>query len=275
MKIPLFHIDAFSSDVFKGNPAAVCLLESWLPEEVLQSIAFEHNLSETAFVVKEEKEIFQLKWFTPKIEIDLCGHATLSAAHVLYNIYDFGNKSIKFSTLSGILPVTKNVDGKLTLDFPSCSLNSVTMEDAMQNALGIHVKETFKSKFILIVLDNERQILDISPDFPALKNLKPLGIIVTAPGLDSDYVYRFFAPLAGIDEDPVTGSANCMLAPYWSKRLNKKSLYARQLSERGGELWCTLSGERVLISGYAVTYMQGTINISISQPTKLIPFDFK
>ena len=274
MKIPLFYIDAFTSEVFKGNPAAVCMLESWLPDEVLQSIAFEHNLSETAFVVKEDKEVFQLKWFTPKKEVDLCGHATLAAAHVLYSIFDFGSKPIRFNTLSGILPVLKNPDGKLTLDFPIYSFETCPVSETLQQALGIDFKEVYQSKFSLIVLNNEKQIIDIQPDFTSLKKIDKTGIIVTAPGELTDYVYRFFAPSVGIDEDPVTGSANSTLVPYWSKRLKKNILHSNQLSERTGELWCELSGDRALISGYAITYMQGTINISIKPPTKLVPFDY-
>jgi PhzF family phenazine biosynthesis protein len=275
MKIPLFYVDAFTSEVFKGNPAAVCMLESWLPQEVLQSIAFEHNLSETAFIVKNEKELFHLKWFTPRIEVELCGHATLAAAHVIYNIFDFGNKPIKFNTLSGILPVMKNADKSLTLDFPAHSIEKYSLPENIQNALGIKAQNAFKSIYTMIVLDNEQQIINIMPDYQALRKADNGGIIVTAPGSASDYVYRFFAPFAGIDEDPVTGSANSMLIPYWTKRLDKKSVYARQLSERTGELWGKLSGNRVLISGFAVTYMQGNINITIAPPDVLVPFDFK
>ncbi len=276
MKIPLFYVDAFTSEVFKGNPAAVCLLESWLPQEVLQSIAFEHNLSETAFVVREDKEIFQLKWFTPRKEVELCGHATLSAAHVLYSIYDFGNKKIKFKTLSGILPVTKNDNKSLTLDFPVFTSESYILPENIKIALGINNGyQAFLSKFILIVLENENQVINIKPDFSLLSKSADKGIIVTAPGKDSDYVYRYFATYAGINEDPVTGSANSALVPYWTKKLNKSNLYARQLSERTGELWCKQSANRVLISGFAITYMQGNISISISPPDMLVPFDFK
>jgi PhzF family phenazine biosynthesis protein len=272
MKIPLFYIDAFTSEVFKGNPAAVCILESWLPDDILQSIAFEHNLSETAFVVKQEKELFELKWFTPKTEMEICGHATLAAAHVLYNIFDFGNKPIKFRTKSGILPVVKEPDGKLTLDFPIYKNDPYVLSEDLKNALGISAGEAFNSLYIRIILENEKQILGLSPDFSTLRKLSDKGIIVTAPGVESDYVYRFFAPSLGIDEDPVTGSANCMLIPYWSKHLKKNTLHAFQLSERSGEMWCKLSGDRALISGYAITYMQGNINIRITPPTKLVPF---
>lgn len=273
MKIPLFYIDAFTSDVFNGNQAAVCLLKTWLPDDVLQSIAAEHNLSETAFVVKEDKEEFQLKWFTPRVEVNLCGHATLAAAHVLFSIYSFGNKPIYFKTKSGILSASQSLDGKLTLDFPAFKLNpyiGVSMD--VSQALGIKFSEIYKSRDIFVVLEKEKDIINLMPNFSLLKKLDCLGIIVTAPGSDCDFVSRFFAPAAGIDEDPVTGSAHSSLVPFWSVRLNKTSLFARQLSLRTGELWCEMKGDRVLISGFALAYMQGTINIKITPSTILIPF---
>jgi len=273
MKIPLFYIDAFTSEVFKGNQAAVCILKSWLPDEVLQSIAAEHNLSETAFVVNEDKEVFQLKWFTPKVEIDLCGHATLAVAHVLFRIYSFGNKPIRFKTKSGILSASQSSDGKISLDFPAFQLNPYNGSFIeVSDALGIKCSEIYKSRDILVVLEKEKDIINLVPDFSLLKKLDCLGIIVTAPGSDCDFVSRFFAPSAGIDEDPVTGSAHSSLVPFWSNRLNKTSLFARQLSLRTGELWCQLKGDRVIISGFAFDYMQGTINIKISPSTTLIPF---
>lgn len=273
MKIPLFYIDAFTSEVFKGNQAAVCLLKSWLPDDVLQSIAAEHNLSETAFIVKEDKEEFQLKWFTPKVEVDLCGHATLAAAHVLFSIYSFGNKPIRFKTKSGILSASQSVDGKITLDFPVFQINPyIGSSMDVTQALGMKFSEIYKSRDIVVVFEKEEDIINLLPDFSLLKKLDCLGIIVTAPGRDCDFVSRFFAPAVGIDEDPVTGSAHSSLAPFWSVRLNKTSLFARQLSLRTGELWCELKDNRVLISGYALVYMQGTINIKITPSTILIPF---
>ncbi|HEY4785828.1 MAG TPA: PhzF family phenazine biosynthesis protein [Bacteroidales bacterium] len=273
MKIPLFYVDAFTSEVFKGNPAAVCLLESWLPDEVLQSIATEHNLSETAFVVRQEKEMFQLKWFTPRVEVDLCGHATLAAAHVLFSIYNFGNKPIQFKTKSGILLVTHTSDGKLTLDFPAYQVEPGKSLASVSEALGKTVVELYTSRNqFLAVLNSEKDILALSPDFEKLKELDEKAVIVTAPGKDCDFVSRFFAPKIGINEDPVTGSAHCSLIPYWSKRLKKDILHAIQLSERTGELWCTLSHDRVLISGNAITYMQGTIGITITPPSNLVAF---
>jgi PhzF family phenazine biosynthesis protein len=272
MKIPLFYIDAFTSEVFKGNPAAVCLLESWLPDETLQSVAAEHNLSETAFVVKEDKEVFQLKWFTPKTEVTLCGHATLAAAHVLFSIYNFGSKPIRFKTKSGVLPVTIAQDGRITLDFPAYQTDTYQAHEALTDALGSPFAEVYRSRSLLVVFNDEKEIRNLHPDFAKLKNIEQGRVIVTAPGKGCDFVSRFFAPGVGINEDPVTGSAHCVLVPYWSKRLNQTSFYALQLSERTGELWCKLSGDRVLISGHAITYMQGTISISIKPPTNLVAF---
>jgi phenazine biosynthesis protein PhzF family len=273
MKIPLFYIDAFTSEVFKGNPAAVCLLEPGLPPETLQSIANEHNLSETAFVIREDKEIFNLRWFTPKVEVDLCGHATLAAAHVLFSIYNFGNKPIQFKTRSGLLPVTQSSDGKITLDFPAFKAEHVKADPLLEEALNSSLKEVYRSQNrLLVVLPTEKDVLTLSPDFTKLKQLEARGIIITAQGNDCDFVSRYFAPKVGINEDPVTGSAHCTLVPYWSNILNKKSLHAKQLSERTGELWCQFSGDRVQISGYAITYMQGTINISIKPPSNLVAF---
>jgi len=273
MKIPLFYIDAFTTEVFKGNPAAVCLLDSWLPDEVLQSIAKEHNLSETAFVIKEEKEIFQLKWFTPKVEVDLCGHATLSAAHVLFSIYNFGIKPIQFKTKSGILSAKHSSDGMITLDFPTYNTAAYKATPVLSEALGKAYKEVYETRNrLLVVFDNEKDIMNLSPDFIKLQSLDARGIIVTAPGKDCDFVSRYFAPKVGINEDPVTGSSHSSLVPYWSKRLKKTSLHAIQLSERTGELWCQHAGDRVFISGFAITYMQGTISIFIKPPTNLVAF---
>lgn len=273
MKISLFYIDAFTSEVFKGNPAAVCILDTWLPDEVLQSIAKEHNLSETAFVIREDKEVFQLKWFTPKIEVNLCGHATLASAHVLFNIYNFGSKPIQFKTKSGILPVRNSPDGKITMDLPAYKVEPTKASAILSAALGKPFKEVYETpNRLLVVYDNVKDIENLSPDFTKLMQLDARGIIVTAPGEETDFVSRYFAPKVGIQEDPVTGSAHCALVPYWSKRLNKTTLHAVQLSERTGELWCQLSNDRVLISGFAITYMQGTISISIKPPSNLVAF---
>ena len=274
MKISLFYVDAFTLEVFKGNPAAVCLLESWLPDEVLQSIAAEHNLSETAFIVKEAKEVFQLKWFTPTMEVDLCGHATLAAAHVLFSIYNFLHKTVQFRTKSGILPVKQCEDGKITLDFPVFEINPYQSTPLLKEGLGISFSEVYKSRDLLVILNSEKEVLKLKPDFGKLLMLDCLGVIATAPGTNCDYVLRFFAPKAGINEDPVTGSAHSTLAPYWSKKLKKNILFSQQFSERSGEIWCQQKGDRVLISGNAITYMQGNISISIKPHSNLVPFDY-
>jgi PhzF family phenazine biosynthesis protein len=272
MKIPLFYVDAFASEVFKGNPAAVCLLTSWLPDEVLQSIAAEHNLSETAFVVKETRDVFKLRWFTPKVEVPLCGHATLAAAHVLFGIYNFGKQPIQFKTQSGIYKVTQTPDKKITLEFPAFEAKPYKPSAKLAEAMGMPFSEAYQTQYPLLVYKNEKEILKLSPDFTRLKALDVTAVAVTAPGKDCDFVSRVFAPRVGIDEDPVTGSAHCSLVPFWSHRLKKKALFARQLSERTGDLWCQLTGNNVLISGQAITYMQGTIGITITPPSQLVQF---
>jgi len=274
MKIPLFYVDAFTSEVFMGNPAAVCLLEGWLPEEVLQSIAAEHNLSETAFVVKANDQ-FQIKWFTPKTEVDLCGHATLASAHVLFKIYNFGLKPIQFQSKSGILTVKQDTAGKLTLDFPSRPPKHADLTSEITESLGKAPQEVLHSSKLLAVYKSEKDILALAPDFEKMRKLNYDGIIATAPGSNCDYVLRFFAPKFGINEDPVTGSAQCVLIPYWSNKLNKKQMFSRQLSERTGEIWTEIAGDRVLISGFACIYMQGTIQITIKQQNTLVPFSFE
>jgi PhzF family phenazine biosynthesis protein len=277
MKIPLFYVDAFTSEVFKGNPAAVCLLESWLPDEILQAIAAEHNLSETAFVVKKE-ESFQIKWFTPKSEVSLCGHATLATAHVLFKIYNYGTKPIPFSSKSGELFVQQSADGKITLNFPLYNLSPIAPISQLTEIFSVPCNElyTYESKHLLVVFDTEKTIAMLTPDFKKIEALQHRAVLVTAPGNNCDYVLRFFAPKEGINEDPVTGSAQCALIPFWSKKLSKTKMVARQLSERGGEIYTELSVEnRALISGYAIIYMQGTINITIKPQNTLIPFTFE
>jgi PhzF family phenazine biosynthesis protein len=273
MKIPLFYVDAFTSEVFKGNPAGVCLLESWLPQEVLQSIASEHNLSETAFVVKNH-DVFQIKWFTPKTEVDLCGHATLGAAHVLFKIYNFGSKPIQFQSKSGELTVSQASDGKITLNFPVIPYMPMEKSAELSEALGKEPLELYTSSKVVAVYKTEKDIQKLNPDFEKLKRLDIRGVVATAPGSDCDYVLRFFAPKVGINEDPVTGSAQSVIIPYWSKRLGKQKMFSRQLSQRTGEIWTEHAGNRVLISGYGIIYMQGTIQITIKQPDTLMPFTF-
>ncbi|MBL7074857.1 PhzF family phenazine biosynthesis protein [candidate division KSB1 bacterium] len=257
MKIPIYQVDAFTDKVFGGNPAAVCPLDNWVDDEILQAIAAENNLSETAFFVKQGND-FELKWFTPKTEVELCGHATLASAHILYNHLDYKDHQINFITKSGVLKVTKKND-IISMNFPSTKPVPVEIPKELTNGLGYEPSEVLKSRDYLAVFKDEETILSIKPDFEILKKLDCLGIIVTAKGNNSDFVSRFFAPGVGIPEDPVTGSAHVTLVPYWSEKLNKKSLYAIQMSKRRGELFCEDLGERVLISGKAVTYCEGSI----------------
>jgi PhzF family phenazine biosynthesis protein len=259
MKLPLYQIDAFTSRMFGGNPAAVVLLDSWLPEAVLKNIAAENNLAETAFVLLHGKAL-PLRWFTPAVEVDLCGHATLAAAHVLFRYAFPDAKSLSFSTRSGELTVTRDGD-LLSMDFPSRPGKRVEVIEAVVSALGIRPQELYEARDLLAILESESQIRDFQPDFARLASLDTFAITISAPGEAADYVYRFFAPRQGIPEDPVTGSANCTLVPYWAARLGRLELVAKQLSARGGDLRCALRGDRVVIAGQAVEYLRGEITI--------------
>lgn len=260
MNIPIYQVDAFASRVFSGNPAAVCLLDRWLDDGLLQSIAAENNLSETAFLVKNSGG-FDLRWFTPVTEVDLCGHATLASAFVLFNCRGWPGDTVRFQTArSGILTVKKKQDGLLEMDFPSRPVYSMKPSPGLGAALGIHPREVFGSaEDLLVLVDGEEDVRRAEPDHAALGRLEWRGVIVTAPGDRSDFVSRFFAPRVGVPEDPVTGSAHCVLTPYWAAVLQKRSLHAVQVSKRGGDLWCRLSGERVFIAGRAVLYLEGTL----------------
>ena len=257
MKIPIYQVDAFTDKLFGGNPAAVCPLEKWLDAELMQKIAAENNLSETAFLVKKG-EGFDLRWFTPKIEVDLCGHATLATAHVIFNHLDYDEKQITFSSASGELRVTTE-NGVLTMDFPSTPPSPVEITEELIQGLGARPKEVYKSRDYLALFESEDDILSIEPNFDILGKLDCLGIIVTAKGENSDYVSRVFAPAAGINEDPVTGSSQTTLIPFWAEKLEKNVFHAFQLSKRKGELFCELSGDRVKIGGHAVTFLEGEI----------------
>jgi PhzF family phenazine biosynthesis protein len=259
MKIPFYQIDAFSGKVFSGNPAGVCLLDQWLPNDLLQSIAAENNLSETAFLVRKEGS-FDLRWFTPKVEVDLCGHATLASGYVIFEFVDLGSKHVKFMSKSGSLSVERK-DDLLFLDFPSRMPRSRQVPEGLETMLGAVPSEVLASRDLMAVFDHESAIRDMEPDLDAISRLDAFAVIVTAPGNHCDFVSRFFAPGAGVPEDPVTGSAHCTLVPYWAERLGKKELHAIQLSKRGGELFCTDKGDRVSIGGRAVTYLSGTILI--------------
>jgi PhzF family phenazine biosynthesis protein len=264
MKLDIYQVDAFTDKLFGGNPAAVVPLKSWLPDGTMQMLAMENNLSETVFFVPASGNAgydFDIRWFTPDIEVNLCGHATLASAFILFNKLQFQNEFIRFNSKSGILTVSRTGD-KIKMDFPSWSpvvLNEVPA--LLLQALGISsFKGLFKYRDILVELGSEDDVKQCDPDFTIMKKLGA-KVIITAPGKNCDFVSRFFASEAGINEDPVTGSAHSQLIPFWSQRLNKKVLHARQLSKRGGEIWCEASGDRVIISGSCVFYMRGEFEI--------------
>ena len=256
-ELTLYQVDAFATEVFSGNPAAVCPLQAWLSDTVLQSIAEENNLSETAFLVPKD-DGFHIRWFTPKSEVNLCGHATLASAFILFEKLDWGEETITFESRSGRLSVRRGDDG-LILDFPSQPGTLCEPPKALVEGLGCEPLEVLASENYMAVFEREEDIVGISPNLDALTQLDLSGVIATAPGKDVDFVSRYFAPQVGINEDPVTGSAHCMLTPYWAEKLDKAQLKARQLSKRTGELGCELKGERVLISGKAVLYLEGKI----------------
>ena len=260
MKLPIFQADAFASSLFKGNPAAVVPLTQWLAEMTMQLIAAENNLSETAFYIKEDNH-FYIRWFTPKAEVNLCGHATLATAHVLFNELNFQGDLLLFNSKSGMLTVRKSQD-KLQLDFPSDFVQPIELNPVFTDALGIAPIAAFKGRTdYLLLFESEEMIQNINPNFHLLKQTDARGVIVTAAGKEVDFVSRFFAPRVGVDEDPVTGSAHTSLVPFWAEKLHKTEMTALQLSERGGQLWCALAGDRVLIAGKAVTYLRGEIEI--------------
>lgn len=253
MNIPYYHVDAFTDRLFGGNPAGVCLLESWPDDSLLQQIAAENNLPETAFVVPGDDAFF-LRWFSPLMEIDLCGHATLAAAFVLDDSGRAPAWPLRFATRSGILAVDKR-DGLFILDFPARPAAACPVPEGLPRGLGAVPRTVYKSlRDYLCIFDDEARVAGLVPRFDILAGLDCLGVIATAPGLEADFVSRFFAPRAGIPEDPVTGSSHCTLVPYWAARTGRQRFVARQLSARGGELYCENKSERVLIGGRAVLY---------------------
>lgn len=252
-------MDAFSSERFSGNPAGVCLLEDWLPEHRMQQIAAENNLSETAFVVASRKN-FGIRWFSPKVEVNLCGHATLAAAYVLFQTKRVKGDRVHFESHSGALEVEQRADG-LYLDFPSWPPLRAPVPPNLIEALGALPNEVFISRDTIAVFEDPQVVQDLQPDFVAMEKLDTFGIVVTAPGKNEDYVCRCFAPRAGVPEDPVTGSVQCELVPYWAERLGKTTLLARQLSVRGGVMNCELAGDRVRIGGKAALYFQTEITL--------------
>jgi predicted PhzF superfamily epimerase YddE/YHI9 len=257
MKLPLYQVDAFTTRLFGGNPAAVVLLDAWLPDSVLAAIAAENNLAETAFVIPRA-DASPLRWFTPTVEVDLCGHATLAAADVVFR-YRFPKLDrLTFSTRSGELAVTR--DGTLLkMDFPARPGKPIAVTDALAAALGARPREAYMARDLLAIFGSESEVRSLRPDFARVASLDAFAVIVSAPGDTVDFVSRFFAPGAGIPEDPVTGSSHCTLVPYWAARLAKNTLTAKQLSPRGGDLLCELHGERVVIAGQVVEYLRGEI----------------
>lgn len=258
--IPIFQLDAFTDELFHGNPAAVCLMDDDLPDAILQAIAAENNLAETAFVWTLGDH-FKIRWFTPTVEVDLCGHATLASAYVLFFIKHYTKPSICFDSRSGPLYVTRN-DHLLTLDFPKDILTQVDCPPLIQQAIGLPIKECYVGKTdYLVLVEKEEQLAVLKPNLQLIGQLPSRGLIVTAPGDSSDFVSRCFFPQSGIDEDPVTGSAHTSLTPFWAERLNKLSFTARQISARGGTLFCSLEGDRVKIGGYARLFLEGFLRL--------------
>jgi PhzF family phenazine biosynthesis protein len=261
VKIPIYQVDAFTSEVFSGNPAAVCILNDWISDSVLQAIAAENNLSETAFIVRNNGG-FELRWFTPATEVALCGHATLASAYVLFELQRWPEKIICFQTRSSGQLVVEKKDYLFEMDFPSRPPTHEMLTDGFREMLSITPMKVLSSEEdILVVLESEKYVRDLKPNFTVLAGLECRGVIVTARGEKSDFVSRFFAPAVGVTEDPVTGSAHCVLVPYWARLLKKNCLHAIQVSMRGGELFCQDRGERVKIAGKAALYLEGAISI--------------
>jgi len=259
MNLPLYQVDAFTDTTFRGNPAAVCPLREWPEDQILQNIALENNLSETAFFV-DQGDYFHLRWFTPTLEIDLCGHATLASAFVIFQYLGYDKNTIRFRTKGGELSAVKQ-DDKIALNFPAWKPQPITLPPLLPEALSLTPIQTLKTRDLIALFPSEEQILSLHPNFALLEQLEPFCVIATAPGKNCDFVSRVFAPKAGVPEDPVTGSAHSSLIPYWAEKLQKNELVAFQLSKRSGVLFCRNLGERVLIAGHCAPYLKGTITI--------------
>lgn len=259
MEIKIYQVDAFANKAFEGNPAAVCPLDEWLCDELLQKIAEENNLSETAFFVAKGSG-FSLRWFTPEDEVDLCGHATLAAAHVLFQHFGYAKESILFYTKSGELEVGRS-RSEYSMSFPAVEAEPIDTPAVIKEALGVVPTKTLVAFDYIVVLDSESQIKALSPDFVKLQALDLRGVVVTAPGDGTDFVSRCFFPKLRVNEDPVTGSAHCELAPYWAKKLTRHQLIGKQLSQRTGLVQCEVIGDRVILSGSAVDYMSGIVTL--------------
>jgi PhzF family phenazine biosynthesis protein len=259
MKLRMWQVDAFTSRRFSGNPAAVVPLADWLPERTLLDIAAENNLAETAFFVPRNGD-FDMRWFTPTVEMDLCGHATLASAWVLFHVLEPARDRVTFHSKGGDLTVTRDGE-RLAMDFPSAAGTRCDPPHGLAKAIGVAPLETWRARDFMAVVEDEARVRALAPDLAAVAALGERGVIVTAPGREADFVSRFFAPAVGVPEDPVTGSAHCTLVPYWAARLGKNRLRALQLSPRGGELFCELRGDRVGMAGDAVPYLEGTIEV--------------
>jgi PhzF family phenazine biosynthesis protein len=259
MIIPYYEVLAFTSRRFAGNPAGVCVLNEWLPDELLQAIAAENNLPETAFIIERE-QYFDLRWLTPTVEVDLCGHATLASAHVIFQHLGRAGEAVSFQSRSGELKVDRVTD-RMVLDFPSQPVSECEPPATLADGLRAQPSAVLKARDYFAVFKREEDVATMNPAFEIIAQLDAQGVIVTAPGNNCDFVSRYFAPQVGIPEDPATGSTHCALIPYWSKRLGKRALHARQLSKRGGELFCEDRGERVGIGGNAVTYVEGKLHV--------------
>jgi len=259
MTLKIYQIDAFAKEVFEGNPAAVVPLNSWLDDTLMQKIALENNLSETAFFVKEGEK-FHIRWFTPTDEVDMCGHATLASAFVLFEILNVQDSEIVFSSKSGDLHVKRD-EGMFVMDFPAQEIVTCDFPNVILEAFETEPKACYKAMDYLLVFENEEDIINAKPNLEKLKNIDVRGVIITAKSAEYDFICRFFAPKYGVDEDPVTGSAFTQLVPYWSKVLGKDEFRAKQVSQRGGEVFCKLNEKRVEIAGYGVKYLEGVIEI--------------
>lgn len=263
MELPIYQIDAFTAEIFRGNPAAVVPLQSWLSDDLLQNIAAENNLSETAFFIPHagEEADYALRWFTPATEVDLCGHATLASSYVLFSILGWDKPEIRFASKeAGLLTVRQDGD-RLELNFPARVAKDVPRPDGLIQALGAEPTHFMRASKSMAVFESAVQVLALEPDMDFIAGMEGDGLVVTAPGEDCDCVSRYFAPHAGIPEDPVTGSAHCTIVPYWADRLGKREIHARQVSRRGGELFCRLDGDRVYLGGQARQYLRGTIYV--------------
>jgi PhzF family phenazine biosynthesis protein len=258
MTIPYFEVAAFTDRPFAGNPAGVCILDEWLPDDVMQAIAAENNLAETAFFV-DRQSYFDIRWMAPLVEIDLCGHATVASAHVLFQHLGRSGTTIRFQSRSGELTVERAGD-RLVLDFPAQPLHECESPQKLAEGLGAQPTAVLKGRDYFALFDREQDVAALAPDFGIIAELDAQGVIATAPGEKCDFVSRYFVPRVGVPEDPATGSTHCALVPYWSKRMGKRTLHARQLSKRGGELFCEDRGERVGIGGNAVTYVEGRLH---------------